>query len=201
MIAIGIGPNREFQEAMTLNMKNKFRVLGVGIALGCSVTGCTLEEAFKQKESSQSQPASIYGAFSTEQCFLNKMATQGNGQDIYTDATLTFDSNGSGKSEFVLYTDSNCDSPVLTGEAQFTYEAVRTVGSIRIIQVDQQNDPSDPSNTIRYWLAFLVEQQGLTAEIDYRDGSSGPYLTAPTDAELAAFIADPRGQGSVLRRR
>ncbi len=148
---------------------------------------------------------SPYGTFRSTGCFLNRLATQGAGQNVYSRATIEFRENGTGTTSFELSDVADCSNIVQAGQADFAFEEKRFVataaGPALVVQVDQQNDPSDPSNIIRYYLVAVVEQRGYTIDIDFTDGQSGPYLTDPTPTELSEFAVDPRGEGLLFERQ
>lgn len=164
-------------------------------SLLASACGSSPEAAVVRQ--AQAEPT---GRFSSEYCFLNKLASQGMGIDVYTRAALTFNADGTGKSEFRLYGDAACAIELGAGEATTTYSISHRYGDVAVFQVDQLNDPSDPSSVIRYWIPALIAADGLTIDIDYRDGDSAPYVAEPAESDLAAFIADPRSRGVLYAR-
>ena len=143
---------------------------------------------------------SPYGRFLSNYCFLNKLASAGFGSDVYSKANLQFNSDGTGKNEYKLYNDDTCTSLAMMGENNFTHTISQTYGNIALIQVDQENDPADPTDVTRYWLPAVIQESGYLIDIDFRDGNSGPYLTEPTETEIADFAADVQNEGVLFSR-
>lgn len=185
----------------------QFQLISIWAFVFLAITSCGKDA---ENSGSTQTPAPLtepspYGTFKSTGCFLNKLASQGTGQNVYSRATIEFRENGTGTTSFELSDVADCSNILQAGQADFAYEEKRFVttaaGPALVVQVDQQNDPSDPSNIIRYYLVAVVEQRGYTIDIDFADGQSGPYLTDPTPAELSEFALDPRTEGMLFERQ
>ncbi len=145
--------------------------------------------------SEPSDSFSLVGTFRSEHCFLNKMASEGFGQRIYSKATIRFLKNGSGLNAFELYEDENCEKEILSGLASFTYELVKTFGNVSVLKIEQQNDPENEKDVSVYWLTLALHKNGLFLDIDYSTGSSGPYVSEPDEKEVSEFSNDVEKKG------
>jgi hypothetical protein len=140
------------------------------------------------------------GKFVGETCFKNKLASQGFGQDIYTIASIRFNEDGTGLSEYSLYADSDCATLPQSGEAPFHYEIEKTENGISVIRIEQLNDPNDPSSVMIFWYVGMVTPAGYYLDVDDANGDSGPYVSEPSDEEVSAFAELPLEKGVFFRR-
>lgn len=186
---------------------NRIQLVSVWAFVFLAITSCGKDAEnipATRPPNSLTEP-SPYGTFRSTGCFLNKLATQGMGHNVYSRATIEFRENGTGTTSFELSDVADCSNIVQAGQADFAYEEKRFVataaGPALVVQVDQQNDPSDPSDILRYYLVAVVEQRGYTIDIDFTDGQSGPYLTDPTPSDLSDYALDPRSRGTLFERQ
>ncbi len=181
-----------------MNSKTKRNVCGLFalMALSTLTLGCNPEEVAKAVPG----VVSPFGTFGPSRCFLNKLATEGIGVAVYTIASMEFRADGTGTNTFELFFDSDCATSVMNGAVEITYTMSRAANGVILLQVDQLNDPSDPSSNVHMWIPAVLAADGFRIDVDHADGESGPYLTEPTTAELADFVANPAVQGVFLAR-
>src|SRR5690606_20375646 len=124
-------------------------------------------------------------------CFLNKLASEGVGMDVYTKAEMILHSDGTGSNHFELYDDAGCTNMLADGIVDIlSYEKIK-VGQTQVLKMRQD----DGHSVMDIWIPYKIVGTGIYFDLDFTDGESGPYLSEPGVSEIADFEADPSGQG------
>lgn len=171
------------------------------LAVVASLVGCGKANQAQGEVSATQSVVSPLGQFNSPVCFKNKLATMGIGQDIYTIAGMEFKADGQGISTFALYTDQGCNDLLGAGTSNFTYENTQTFGAVKVLQIDQVNNPEDPSSNFRYWLLVTVTQAGYTIDMDDTNGIAGPFMSEPSEADAIAFTNQVADRGVFFQRQ
>lgn len=142
------------------------------------------------------QHPTLFGKFESSRCFHNKMASEGFGSPIYTKATIEFNSDGTGKTSFELFTDSGCSVSAMSGTADTKHRVLSRPGKSLVVEVIQ----FDGSSSLTMHMLLLVTDRGIVLDIDFSAGASGPYTSSPTSEEIATFN-DGAGPSAVFFAR
>lgn len=172
----------------------KKRVLGTLTLCFLLATGCSKDDSKSNgnpASNTETAAAKLEGAYQSTKCFKNQSASQGMGQNIYTQAKMTFQADLSGSVEFHLYSDQACTQLLGSGTNNIQAELERSTGDVQIMKFTQ-TDPSNPGSSQIYWLGMHLTTNGAYIDIDgERSGVVGPYLSVPSDQDIADFIANP----------
>lgn len=140
------------------------------------------------------------GHYESQTCFLNRAASEGMGQTIYTRATFTFGKKGEGSNQFELFGDDRCDRNLAKGNAKIKYTFTKRVGNLLVLAVEQY-DSKTPEDISRYWIAALQQEDGLLFDIDYARGAAGPFLEEPSTEALNDALAHIGTRGVHFKKK
>lgn len=132
----------------------------------------------------------------TMPCFFNKLASQGNGQDIYTKATLNLNADATGTNDFELYDDAACTNLMLSGTVAIVHYETVTVGESPVLMMIQ----NDGNGEMQIWIPYAQVGTNYFIDVDFTDGESGPYTALPTEQEIAEFVTSPETEGLQLQK-
>lgn len=147
----------------------------------------------------KSAPIQLPQAFLSEgthsvPCFLNRPASEGMGSSVYTIASITLASDHTGSNQFALYSDASCTSLLGSGTvAILSWENVK-VGATDVLRMVQD----DGSGPMEVWIPYARIGSNYYMDVDFTDGESGPYLSLPTEPQIAEFALDPASEGVLL---
>lgn len=157
------------------------------------LAACSSDRGSSGKSDGGQSVQSVAHSYQSTACFMNKGASAGMGQTVYTQATVNFHADSTGVVDFSLYSDAACANLLGQGSANNNYQITRSAGGVFVVQVDQEDSPGGSVST--YFLVLKPVSGGAYFHIDGNRSDAGPYSSAPSDADLAAFVADPAGVG------
>jgi hypothetical protein len=164
------------------------------IALPLLLVACNIEtEKVFKDELSTPMPA---GTYVSQSCFLNKLATQDPEVPVYTRGTLSIDEQGVGTSTHQLYLDEACNgTPDAEGSMNIELSYAGELGDVSLYRVVQEDPAVADDAPVTYWFAASRSGDDFYADMEFRNGASGPYLSRPRSSDVAAFAADPEDRG------
>lgn len=139
-----------------------------------------------------------YSAMRASRCFLNKMASEGFGQKVYTRAIFRFSKNGRGVNKYRLFADENCEKKIADGYSKFKYEITKTYGEVYVIHIWQQNIHS-PKEIVEYWLTAVAHKKGLLMDVDFNSEQSGPFAEEPDEKQTQFFLENAEKVGVLFK--
>lgn len=165
----------------------------LGTLMGC---GEELTRSSGEGEDSSSKIKVVVraGTYESESCFKNKMASEGFGSDIYTLATISFNSSGVGQNAFQLYTDENCENLVAEGAIDVEINEVKRFSDVIVLKFVQK-DPNQEEEQVFYMTA-VIDGLDYLFNIDARHEESGPHLEIPSLEDVEEFAANPKTLGT-----
>jgi hypothetical protein len=137
----------------------------------------------------------LTGSFESE-CFFNEQASQG-GPDLYTLATFTFNSDGTGSNYVRIFADNLCAGGAAF-EATFpiSFSYVESFGEGHVIHINQTVDDDVQS----FYLAAVIDNGSYYADVDcHRSITCGPSETVPLEADVLDFVSDYLNRGTLLQ--
>lgn len=155
------------------------------LTLSFAASGCDDDE--EQRTESLQQLTLEHGTYTSDRCYMNKIATELASQNLYSFSDITFNPDGTGSAHFTVYSDANCTTKVSEENVAFLNVSVVMIGSVHVVRLEQDAVAINPV----WWLPIHVTNDGYAFDVDYADGESGPYIFEPSVAALESFRTDP----------
>ncbi len=168
------------------------KALLASLMLGTISFACGDSDDESRREEQLGQNTIIVGRYVSTRCFKNKLATAAAlGADRFSTAEFDLLPDSTGTVTFRNYTDVNCTAFDRDQIIAVENVKVEKMGDGSVMTLDQVGVIVDP----RWYVPVASSSIGYHFDVDYADGSSGPYLVAPSGSELAEFFSNPAGQG------
>ncbi len=141
------------------------------------------------------------GSFSSSVCFLNKPASDGFGRKVYSLATLTLERNGKGLDAYSLFDDERCEKSFHSWKSELKYKLKKSRQGVYVFEVEQYNDPDNSKDISRYWLVGCYDGRNWVFDVNYANGSPGPFLREPSEEELKEISVNIGKRGILFKRQ
>ncbi len=182
-------------KAFPPNSLSTRKLLIAALAIAALGFACGEDENDRKEELAQGNV--IVGQYNSSRCFKNKIATAAAlGADRFSTADFNLSQDGTGSVLFRVYTDVNCTALDREDNVPLTNIRVEAMGNGSVLVVDQANVVLNPT----WYIPVVTSNEGYHFDVDYTDGTSGPYFTAPSGAELSEFFSNPAVQGVEFKK-
>jgi hypothetical protein len=133
------------------------------------------------------------GKFESEDCVLNRLASEAYGRNVYAESVLYLWTLGTGENDFDLYEDSSCRRKIDGDKAKITYGISKPLPQLYLFAVEQEG--------LRYWIPAQLKENGWLLDVDYAKGAKAPFLSAPGEAELKDALDHIAHRGVLFRKK